>query len=235
MSAPAGRERVLLTYCDAATGERTELTAAELGGWAARTAGLLHDGCGLGAGSTAAVLLPAHWQTAAVLLGAWSIGVEVSFQPWSTAGLTPTGAAPGFDAVFVSRQRAESWLETVPAAPHRFVLLHHAEGLAGYRDFLAEASAYTDALPAYAKVRSTDAATVDGTTYGNLGSIAQELAALLDLRPSDRLFVDATTEEQPLKWLLAPLSAGASIVLYANVDPAERERLVRAEGATRVM
>jgi uncharacterized protein (TIGR03089 family) len=73
----AGAERPLLTYCDDATGERIDLTAMELGGWAARTAGLLRQGCHLEPGDRAAVLLPPHWQTAAVLLGAWSIGVAV--------------------------------------------------------------------------------------------------------------------------------------------------------------
>ncbi|HEY1176031.1 MAG TPA: AMP-dependent synthetase, partial [Phytomonospora sp.] len=45
---PTGGDLPLLTYLDAATGERTALTAAELGDWAARTASLLRDGCGLG-------------------------------------------------------------------------------------------------------------------------------------------------------------------------------------------
>jgi uncharacterized protein (TIGR03089 family) len=66
VAADAGRP--LLTYYDDATGERTELSTAALAGWAARTACLLREGCGLGVGSRAAVLLPPHWQTAAVLL-----------------------------------------------------------------------------------------------------------------------------------------------------------------------
>ena len=45
---PEQVDRPLLTYYDDATGERTALTASQLGGWAARTAGLLRDGCGLG-------------------------------------------------------------------------------------------------------------------------------------------------------------------------------------------
>src|SRR5689334_25035291 len=117
----AGADRPLLTYCDDATGERAELTATALGGWAAKTAGILREGCGLGAGARAAVLLPPHWQTAAVLLGAWSIGVAVSFRPWATAGLPPVGEGSDLplDAVFVNRGRLDSWLETVPQAPHR--------------------------------------------------------------------------------------------------------------------
>ncbi|MEW2384448.1 hypothetical protein AB0873_20480 [Micromonospora sp. NPDC047707] len=66
----ATRGPALLTWLDGATGERVDLTAPELGRWAARSAGLLRDGCGLAPGSRVAVLLPPHWRTAAMLLGA---------------------------------------------------------------------------------------------------------------------------------------------------------------------
>jgi hypothetical protein len=131
----------LLTYYDDVTGERTELSAAALGGWASRTAGLLREGCGLDGGGRVAVLSPPHWQTAAVLLGAWSAGLAVSFRLWATAGLPVSG--PGedgpLDAVFVARARLGSWLEEVPQARHRFVLglSPAADGPAGYRDYLA--------------------------------------------------------------------------------------------------
>src|SRR3954454_22479428 len=111
---------MLLTYCDDATGERVELTAADLGGWAARPASLLCDGYGLKAGRRAAVLLPPHWQTAAVLLGAWSAGIEVSFRGWSTAGLSPAGDP--LNVSFVELRRVHSWLDDVPSAQHQLVL-----------------------------------------------------------------------------------------------------------------
>ena len=66
-----------ITYYDDATGERIELSTVTLANWAAKTANLLRDELGAGPGSRVAVLLPAHWQTAAVLLGVWWIGAEV--------------------------------------------------------------------------------------------------------------------------------------------------------------
>src|SRR5215510_9470678 len=69
--------RPLLTFYDDDTGERTELSGLTLANWVAKTANLLVDGCGLAAGDRASVLLPAHWQTAAVLLGCWIAGVTV--------------------------------------------------------------------------------------------------------------------------------------------------------------
>jgi uncharacterized protein (TIGR03089 family) len=234
-AAAAGLDQPLLTYYDDATGERTELSAAQLSGWASRTAGLLHDGCGLAHGDRVAVLLPPHWQTAAVLLGAWSAGLAVSFRLAATAGLV--GCEP-FDAVFVSSTRLDDWLEDVPEAPHRFVL-----GLAqvparvpdGYRDFIAEVGRYSDALPAYAPLHRDFAATVDGTTFREWGGLGQALAERLDLYPGDRLLIDAGEHEHPVTWLLAPLAAGASVVLCANLDPSAVEARVAAEHVTRVL
>ncbi len=71
---PAGPR---ITYYDDATGERIELSTATLANWAAKTANLLRDEMGAEPGSRVAVLLPAHWQTAAVLFGIWWIGSEV--------------------------------------------------------------------------------------------------------------------------------------------------------------
>ena len=66
-----------ITYYDDATGERIELSTVTLANWAAKTGNLLRDELGAAPGSRVAVLLPAHWQTAAVLLGIWWIGAEV--------------------------------------------------------------------------------------------------------------------------------------------------------------
>ncbi|GAA3189829.1 TIGR03089 family protein [Dactylosporangium siamense] len=232
----AGIDLPLLTHYDP-DGRRTALTAAELGGWAARTAGLLHD-CGLGSGSRAAVLLPPHWRTAAALLGTWSLGVAVSFHLAATAGLPAAGPDAGvpFDVVFAARERLGSWLEDIPEAPHRFVVgtdtARDPRDVIGWRDFEAEAARHPMAVPAPALVRTGSAASGDGTTYGQWGSIAREIAERQDLRAGDRIVIDATEHEHPVKWLLAPLSVGASIILCT--DPAHLDGIAAAEQATRV-
>src|SRR3954466_15202537 len=88
-----------LTFYDDATGERTELSGATLANWVSKTANLLVDGCGLGPGDVAAVRLPPHWQTAAVLLGAWTAGLSVAHGE-------PTGA--GADGELAWRAGAEA-------------------------------------------------------------------------------------------------------------------------------
>jgi uncharacterized protein (TIGR03089 family) len=229
----------LLTFYDDATGERTALSPAELAGWASATAALLTDGCGLGPGRQAAVLLPPHWQTAAVLLGAWAAGVQVSFRGWSTAGLTPAGDP--LDVTFVESRRIANWLDDVPSAAHRFVLglapagAPTADVPPGYQDYTVAARPYLGAARPDALVGVHSPATVDGTTHGQYGAVAAGVAQMHGIGPGDRVLVDAAEREEPLFWLLAPLSAGASVVLCANLDRSRLDERIAAEGVTRVL
>ncbi|MFI5957777.1 TIGR03089 family protein [Cryptosporangium sp. NPDC051539] len=228
---PAAVDQPVLIYRDDATGERTELSVRELSGWAARTAALLHEGCGLQVGAQAAVLLPPHWQTAGVLLGAWAAGVSVSYQGWSTAGLEP--AAP-MDVRFVSAARRRSVLENLPEAPHRFVL-GLGQAVSDDVDFVEAAGRYSPNLPSYAPLRWTDEAGAGGVTYRELGGIAAGVADMVGLRGGDRLLVDADSFEQPIHWLLTALSVGASVVVCANLDRSRLDQHIAADGVTHVL
>src|SRR6202795_1412617 len=76
-----------ITYYDDATGQRIELSAVTLANWAAKTGNLLRDELGAGPASRVAILLPAHWQTAAVLFGVWWIGAEAILDPAGPADI----------------------------------------------------------------------------------------------------------------------------------------------------
>ncbi|HET6214108.1 MAG TPA: TIGR03089 family protein [Micromonosporaceae bacterium] len=195
--------RPLITYYDDATGERTELSAATLANWVAKTANLLVDGCGLGPGDRALVDLPPHWQTAAVLLGCWS------------AGLVPAGQDP--DVVFATEDRAAGYsgevfgLALAPlGAPMRSVP-------AGVTDYVVEVRGHGDhfAPP-----------TVD---QSDLCRRAYRRAAEAGIGSGDRVLVDAAVSTDPVDWLLAPLAAGASIVLCGHFDPAKRAGRIATE------
>jgi uncharacterized protein (TIGR03089 family) len=242
--------RSLLTYIDDATGEHVALSAAMLGSWAARTANLLVDGCGLGRGAHAAILSPPHWQSAAVLLGAWSVGVSADVHLAATAGLPRIGKGTDepTDVVFVTLDRLDDWLVDVPEAPHRFVLGLDPSlprpakspdfGAAvpdGYRDYLAEVRAHRDVPPPYDTIRGTDPATIDGTNYLEWSALAREMAAAHDLRSGDRVLIDANQHDHPLIWLLAPLTVGASVVLCVNLDHDAVPARIRSEGITKVL
>ncbi|MEV6343631.1 TIGR03089 family protein [Actinoplanes sp. NPDC051851] len=233
------RTAELITYYDDATGERTGLSAADLGAWSAATASLLTGECGLGRGSRAGVLLPPHWQTAAVLLGAWAAGLEVSYRGWATAGLEAAG--PDLDVTFVERRRVGNWLDEVPSARHQFVLGLAPDGApspdvpAGYRDFPPAARALLGAPPPADRAGPLEAATADGTTYAEYGAVAAEVAAMRGISTGDRVLIDVSGSEQPLNWLLAPLTVGASIVLCANLDRSRLDERVAAEAVTLVL
>jgi uncharacterized protein (TIGR03089 family) len=125
--------RPVLTWYDDGTGERTELSGATLANWVAKTANLLVDGVGVQPGDTAVVLLPPHWQTAAVLLGVWSAGLAVSSEP-----------GPG-EVGFTTPARAGELTQ-----PERYLLGLHPLGLplpsvpSGYLDFAVEVRTYGD-------------------------------------------------------------------------------------------
>lgn len=217
-SVAADPTRPLLTYYDDATGERTELSGVTLDNWVAKTANLVVDGCGLGAGDSAAVLLPPHWQTAAVLLGCWSAGVCVSFA--GSVEPAPGTAPPSADVVFVAVSR----IAEAPDAGDRFALglapmaLPLREVPTGYVDYVAEVRGHGDRFAGPPVPPTTPA--LDDTTQATLVASAADRAAALGLGTGDRVLVDAATHPDPLDWLLAPLAAGATIVLCGHLDPA---------------
>ena len=224
----------LITYYDDATGERTGLSAGELGGWAAATAALLTEGCGLGRGDTAAVLLPPHWQTAAVLLGAWSAGLELSIRGWATAGLEPAGDP--LDVTFVHRSRIGSWLDDVPPGRYRFALGSAPHDVPdGYLDFATAVRPRLGTPAPQLRPDETLPATVDGTTYQQYASVAAEVAERNGIGPCDRVLVDTAVIEQPVLWLLAPLTVGASIVLCAHLDESRLDERITDERVTKIL
>ena len=127
--------RPLITFYDDATGERVELSGATLANWVAKTANLLVDGMGLGPGQVAAVRLPPHWQTAAILLGCWSAGLTVDLAGSGTA-----------DVAFVTAE-----VDPRPAADETYALSLAPLGLpfrpgppTGTTDFTLEVRGYGD-------------------------------------------------------------------------------------------
>lgn len=241
--------RPLLTWYDDATGERTELSGTTLRNWVAKTGNLLVDELALGPGDTAGVLLPPHWQTAAVLLGCWSAGLTVvpaDAAPPATApppvtaapsasAASPVRAAPPasaarqspVDVLFAAADRideAAGWPATeryaLALAPLAAPLREVPDGFA---DYVIELRGQGDHFSAYPGGGPQDA---------RLRGRAAERAAELGLRRGDRALIDAARHPDPVDWLLAPLSAGASVVLCGRLDPAQLPGRRAAERVT---
>lgn len=226
--------RPLLTFYDGATGERTELSGATLDNWVSKTANLLVDGLGLGPGDGAAVLLPAHWQTAAVLLGCWSAGLAVAHGPKLSRSV---------EVVFADPDRVEQAAGTAGGADVFAVSLHPL-GLplpavpAGASDFLAEVRGHGDRFTPADPATPDTPALVDLPGGGpdldqrRLVAAAREAAAGRGYRAEDRVLV-AGDAPRPLDWLLAPLAVGASTVLCRRCDDDALARIRSTERVTR--
>jgi uncharacterized protein (TIGR03089 family) len=204
--------RPLLTYYDDATDERTELSGATLANWVSKTANMIVDDCGLRLGQRASVGLPPHWQTAAVLLGCWQIGLAVE-----------SGPQPA-DVAFV---RADDATHDWPAV-ERYALNLHPLALPmrsvpdGYVDFNAEVRVHGDHFyPTEAVPGTAEALIADGRTWtqADLVTEASDRAARLGVA-GGRVLIDADAYPHVLDWLLVPLAGGASIVLCRNLDRA---------------
>ena len=226
----------LLTYYDDGTGERIELSAATLANWVAKTANLLQDEFDVGTGSTVAVALPVHWQTAAVLLGVWSCGATVL----DTAA-EDDGRLDAADVVLAAQDRLAP-LEEQDLPDLMGLSLHPlGMGMSGYagpaRDFALEVRVHGDSFTPYVPPDPASPGLSAGgleLTLGGLAGAAEELAARLGIAAGDRVLVDEQTavEAGPVAWLLAPLAAGASLVLCRRPDPAALRARAEAERVT---
>ncbi|HEY0484827.1 MAG TPA: TIGR03089 family protein [Mycobacteriales bacterium] len=223
----------LFTHYDDRTGERVELSASTLDNWVAKTANLLADGAGLGAGDRAAVLLPPHWQTAAVMLGCWAAGLAVAH---GVRGAAPDHA----DVAFAAADRAGE--ATGTGAPDVYLLSLAPLGArlrevpAGTQDYAVEVPAYGDRFVPVSPVTGATAALVGSAEVDHAGLVAaaRERATELGLSPGDRLLVAASADHRPrpLDWLAVPLVAGASVVLVRDPDPAALARRAADERVT---
>ena len=77
-AAAAKGPRPAVTWLDAASGERTELSFATLHNWVCKTANLLLDELDVDMGSEVAVHLPLHWAAPVVALASWAVGAAVT-------------------------------------------------------------------------------------------------------------------------------------------------------------
>jgi uncharacterized protein (TIGR03089 family) len=221
-----GSARPLITFYDDATGERIELSGVTTANWAAKTANLLRDECDVEPGTTVAVLLPAHWQTAAVLLGAWWCGAEV------------VGDPVGADLVLCDSERLDLALAAGPANGVVALSLDaFGKGLtglpAGVLDYATEVRLHGDDFVPWAPVPDT-APALDGAPVAEVLATARARAGELGLTAGDRVLStrEWSTPGGLADGLLAVLAGGASLVQCRNADEAALTRRATTERTT---
>ncbi|MBN3452983.1 TIGR03089 family protein [Mycolicibacterium sp.] len=217
---PAGPR---ITYYDDATGERIELSAVTLANWAAKTANLLRDELGAGPGTRVAVLLPAHWQTAAVLFGVWWIGAEVVVD----------GPA---DIALCTRDRLDEADDAVAGGEVAVLSLDPfgkpADDLpVGVTDYATSVRVHGDQI---VPERQPGPA-LAGRSAADVLAAAQTAAAAQGFTGSDRVLSTAAWDSPDaiIDNMLAVFAAGASLVQVTNPDPAAMDRRRTMEKVTR--
>jgi len=216
-----------ITYYDDATGERIELSTVTLANWAAKTGNLLRDELGAGPGSRVAVLLPAHWQTAAVLFGIWWIGAEVLLD-----GLQEEGA----DIALCTADRLSEADDAVGAGEVAVLSLDPfgkpaADLPVGVTDYATSVRVHGDQI----SPERHPGQALDGRSVADVLAGTQASAAAKGFTAGDRVLSMARwdTADELTDNLLAVFAAGASLVQVANPDPAGLDRRRQTEKVTR--
>lgn len=219
-SDPAGPR---ITYYDDATGERIELSTATLANWAAKTANLLRDELGAGPASRVAVLLPAHWQTAAVLFGIWWIGAEAVLDGSQAdiALCTAARLSEADDAVGVGEIAVlslDAFGKPVPDLP------------VGVTDYATAVRVHGDQI----SPERQPGTALDGRSVEEILAGAQAAAAAQGLTATDRALSTKgwETADDLIANLLAVFAVGASLVQVANPEPSAMDRRRQTEKIT---
>jgi uncharacterized protein (TIGR03089 family) len=217
-----------ITYYDDATGERIELSTVTLANWAAKTGNLLRDELGVGPASRVAVLLPAHWQTAAVLFGIWWIGAEVVFG----GGFREAGA----DVALCTADRLTEADDAVGAGEITALSLDPfgkpVTGLpVGVTDYATSVRVHGDQI----SPERHPGPAVDGRSVTEVLAGAQASAAAQGFTADDRVLSSARWDnfDELTDNLLAVFAAGASLVQVSNPDASALDRRRQTEKITK--
>jgi uncharacterized protein (TIGR03089 family) len=217
---PAGPR---ITYYDDAPGERIELSTVTLTNWAAKTGNLLRDELGAGPSSRVAVLLPAHWQTAAVLFGIWWIGAEVVLGGDSDIALCTADRLSEADAAVGTGEIAALSLDPFgkPIADLPIGVTDYATAVRVHGDQITPERHPGPAL--------------DGRSVVEVLAGAESSAAAQGFTADDRVLSTARwdTADGLTDGLLAVFAAGASLVQVANPDASLLDRRRQMEKVTR--
>jgi len=223
----ANPARPLITFYDDATGERIELSGLTTANWAAKTANMLRDECDVETGTPVAVLLPAHWQTAAVLLGAWWCGAHVVAEPADAEWILcdsdrldlALAAAPSGGVVALSLDAFGKGLTGLPD---------------GVIDYATEVRTHGDDFVPWEPVPDTAPALGDLTVADAVAS-AKRRAGELDITPTDRVLSMAewSSLDGVVDGLLSVLAIGSSLVQCRNPDMGKMIARAAAEKCTR--
>ncbi|MEU7478919.1 TIGR03089 family protein [Lentzea sp. NPDC042327] len=194
--------RPLITHYDDAAGTRVELSRATVANWAAKTANWLRDEHDVEPGDRVAVLLPAHWQTTGVLLGAWWCGAHVVMSADAAdvkVAVVPPGGSAEADVVAVASLH--------PMGLGSGAAVDYNDDVRVHGDDFAPWDAVDGSAPA-----------LDESTVDELVARARELGEALGDQPRVLSTLEWSSPSDVLEGFLAVLAAGGSLVQVTNPD-----------------
>ncbi|WP_026316187.1 TIGR03089 family protein [Actinokineospora enzanensis] len=199
---PLPPAKPLITHYDDQAGTRIELSTATTLNWAAKTANWLTEEHDITPGSTVAINLPPHWQTATILLGAWWTGAHIVGTDADITFITPD-QAPGPKTATVSLDPMGRDLGG--STPTR-------------TDFIAESRLFGDDF--YGEEVPNTAPALANLTIGEILNHPNDLpqgTRLLSTHPW-------TVPTGILKALIAPLRVQGSLVQVTNPTNLDKHR-----------
>lgn len=205
--------RPRITHYDDNAGSRVELSGATLANWAAKTANWMRDELDIQPGDVVAVLLPPHWQTAGVLLGAWWCGATVTASPTGAqvalCGLDRIADATGADELAaVGLDALGAGIAVLPP---------------GVRDYASEVRVHGDTFTSRGLDQEVE----------TIIAAARARATVLGLAAGDRLLCTTSWDlTVPGEVLLAVLAADASLVQCTGANPAALSHRCATERVT---
>jgi uncharacterized protein (TIGR03089 family) len=199
-----------------------ELSVATLTNWAAKTANWLTEEIEIEPGDKVVVRLPAHWQTAGILLGAWWCGAHIVSDE-KEAQIVFVGPeekiVSGITTAIVSLDPMGRGLSRQPEKASI--------------DFLSEVRAAGDEFHSAFPIPGNAPAMLS-STVDELLIAAREVAVESAISQQDRVLstVEWSLPDGILRGLLAPLAAGAHLVQVTGAAPENLDNYRRNERTT---
>jgi uncharacterized protein (TIGR03089 family) len=211
----------LITHYDDAAGTRVELSVATMRNWAAKTANWLVDELDVTPGDRVTVLLPAHWQTAAVLLGAWWCGAEVVTSGPSSVSFVPPGATDPSAKVTAVASLDPMGKDLGGDVPD------------GALDYIAESRLFGDDY--FGNPIPGDTMCFLGFTVDEILTKAAERAADIGLTAGARVLSTLDWPSNVMDGLVTVLAAGATLVQVTNSESGELDKHEKTERTTMLL
>ena len=204
-------DQPFITYYDAESGERVELSATTTANWVAKTSNFLIDSLDVDLGVRLRLDLPTHWESLVWILAAWNVGVTLADSDASVAVVGPS---------------LEADEEIRVALSLRPMGMRFAEEPAGFIDYNAEVLGHSDYFQSF-DPPSPGSLAIDLDSRRLTHSEAYAAAA----PNSSRLLIEPGTLSRDCLALIAACRGNGSLVIAANAEASKRDKIAADERA----